>query len=57
MQISISGHQLDVTDALKQYVEEKLGAMLTLKMGKPWMKLVVPSNGSMTQVYGAEDVE
>jgi Ribosome-associated protein Y (PSrp-1) len=24
MHMSISGHQLDVTDALKQYVEEKL---------------------------------
>lgn len=24
MQISISGHQLDVTDALRQYIEEKL---------------------------------
>jgi putative sigma-54 modulation protein len=27
MQVNISGHQLDVTDALRAYIEEKLGRL------------------------------
>jgi len=42
MQVNISGHQLDVTDALRDYVVEKLGRLeLRCRLGpiRSWRRL------------------